>query len=110
MRITTAIIGLTLILVLLLGCGERPFPTEHLSIEGFVRAVEINRCPNWFGSDIIVVGFEDGRVKFFLNSLPDMVKQGFNNRIFFLRTHHGDGTFSDKIEGLTQFPETEKIK
>lgn len=78
---------------------------EHLSIEGFVRGVEIKRAQTFFQFDIVVVGFEDGRVKFFLSSLPDMVKQGANNKILFKRTHYKDGNFSDIIEGTTSYPE-----
>jgi hypothetical protein len=95
----------------LLGCSDPPpQKIEHLSIEGFVRAVEINRCPNWFGHDIIAVGFEDGRVKFFYGGIPDMVKQGANNKIFYERIHHGDARFTDKIEGITSYPEPKEPK
>lgn len=95
----------------LVGCGEKSLPAEHLSIEGFVKAVEINRSTTWFGFDIVMIGFEDGRVKFFDgSSLPDMVKQGSNNKIFYHRTHNGDGTFYDKIEGLVKFPDPKETK
>jgi hypothetical protein len=106
---------LVLILIAIVGLGvsielnPKLLPAEHLSIEGFVRAVEINRSHTLFGTDIIIIGFEDGRVKFFKgSSLPDIVKQGSNNRIYYLRTHRGDGTFCDKIEGLVQFPESKQ--
>ena len=105
--------SLTICLIVLfglLGCGDRPPSNiEHLSIEGFVRAVEINRSPDWTGTDIIVIGFEDGRVKFFYGSIPDMVKQGANNKIFYERIHYGDARFSDKIEGITQYPEPKEL-
>ena len=106
------ILGIILwVVILLSGCGETPTPkVEHLAVEGFVRAVEINRCPNWFGYDIIAVGFEDGRVKFFTGIPPDMVKQGANNKIFYERIHYGDARFADKIEGIVQFPEAKEPK
>lgn len=110
MKLFSIIICLITMFVLV-GCGETP-PTkvEHLSVEGFVRAVEINRCPHWFGYDIVVVGFEDGRVKFFYESIPDMVKQGANNKIFYERIHHGNARFFDKIEGIIQYPEPKEPK
>jgi hypothetical protein len=94
----------------LLGCGETPPKMERHSIEGFVRAVEINRCPNWYGSDIVAVGFEDGRVKFFYKSIPDMVKQGSNNKISFKRIFNDNGSFWDQIEGITTYPAPKEPK
>jgi hypothetical protein len=104
-----------LTLTLLLVSCERGTPIdepkiEHLSVEGFVRGVEITRKQTTLQSDIIAIGFEDGRVKFFVGAPPDMVKQGVNNKITFNRTYHQDGTFLDRIEGVTSYPEPKEPK
>jgi hypothetical protein len=82
---------------------NHPITTEHLSIEGHIKGVEIYKPE--IGSPVIVIAFEDGRVKFFKNQLPDMVKQGSKNKISYKRTSRGDGSFVDEIEGLTSVTE-----
>ena len=96
--------------LMLLGCGK-PLPKEeHLCIVGFVKGVEIIRNHSWTGVDITAIGFEDGRVKFFYDSIPDMVKQGSNNKIFFKRKYNNSGEFYDKLDGVTAYPEPKEPK
>jgi hypothetical protein len=118
MKITifSFIISLILLAGIILTTGCVPDPpnmdkTENLSIEGFVRGIEIHSNTDWMGKThrITAVWFEDGRVKYFLNSVPDMVKQGYNNKIYYQREYHGD-TFWDRINKATEFPEPKEPK
>jgi hypothetical protein len=98
-------------LLLLGGCTDSPKAPVMMSVEGFVRAVEISRITNWTGvHPLTAIWFEDGRVKYFVKSYPDMVKQGYNNKINYKRVYLANGEFYDMIKGPVEFPEPKEPK
>jgi hypothetical protein len=104
----SAVIMLPLFIMCLSGCVKAP---EKMSIEGFVRAVDISRPANWTGvHPLTAIWFEDGRVKYFVETYPDMVKQGYNNKINYERVYLDNGEFYDRIKGPVEFPEPKEPK
>jgi len=95
---------LAIALFTLSGCYER---IEHHVIQGVVSDVQVTTVTHWFeGIKVLTkITFEDGRIKYCLDSLPDKVHKGKMNVIPFTRYYHTEINFTDKLTGPTEFPE-----